>query len=593
MLRIRIRYRGDETLVEHEKGAIEIGRAGRRDLPRAIIVDPCVSKNQAVIERLSDGFLHLRNISDKVPMVCADGHRLNPGAERAMTLPASFQAGETVFEVSTGESGASITRQSLQTISRPLRRSETGKLGAIGALGALGDSPDGTSLALWFESILAVLRSSGQSGAFMQDAARALVDMVGLDAGYVLLRQGEGWQTAGSFVRPGRTAVEVSHSILRFVVEEKRTFYKGLEQLGETSSLIGVKAVVASPVLDDETGDVVGAVYGIRGTAPDGPALSEIKTLEAQIVQVLAAAVGTGLARVRTEEEAAKRHLQFEQFFSPELASELDRDPSLLEGKRHTVTILFSDIRGFSRMSERLAPERVCALVRDVMERLSARIRDHEGVVVDYVGDGLLAMWNAPRQQVEHARLAARAALAMLGELPALSDKWSAEVGGPIKLGIGLNTGEALVGNVGSQQKFKYGPLGHTVNVASRIESATKEWGVPVLMSGTTRAQIGIDFAVRRLSKVRPVGVDEAIELYELAGSIASESWLERQKVYETALEHYEHKRFAECCRELYKILSGAQGDYDVPSLTLVGAAIQKLRGRGEEFDPVFDQGSK
>src|SRR5205823_2272140 len=116
--------------------------------------------------------------------------------------------------------------------------------------------------------------------------------------------------------------------------------------------------------------------------------------------------------------------------------------------------------------SERLGPQTSCRILRDVMERLSEQIVKYKGVIVDYAGDGILAMWNAPVIQADHAALAARAALAMLAELPALNASWQATVGGLLGLGIGLNTGVARVGNTGSSRKMKYGPHGLTVNVA-------------------------------------------------------------------------------------------------------------------------------
>ena len=142
------------------------------------------------------------------------------------------------------------------------------------------------------------------------------------------------------------------------------------------------------------------------------------------------------------------------------------------------MTVLFADIRGFSAVSGRIPPRLACELIRDIMEHLTAHIMESAGVVVDYVGDGLLAMWNAPAEQPDHAVRACRAALAMRGGLPELNRRWEGRLGKAIGLGIGINSGAALVGNTGSRQKFKYGPLGHTVNLASRVEGATKHLGV-------------------------------------------------------------------------------------------------------------------
>ena len=135
------------------------------------------------------------------------------------------------------------------------------------------------------------------------------------------------------------------------------------------------------------------------------------------MVQLLAAAVGAFLARAAV----AKTRAQFEQFFSPELVRELERHPDLLEGRDQEVTILVSDLRGFTTIVERTDARTTCQLVRDLMERLTERIAEQGGVIVDYAGDGILAMWNAPVPQPDHPVSACRAALAMLGELPALN----------------------------------------------------------------------------------------------------------------------------------------------------------------------------
>ena len=111
---------------------------------------------------------------------------------------------------------------------------------------------------------------------------------------------------------------------------------------------------------------------------------------------MLAAWVPTALARLGREQEVVEHRQRFRDFCSAELAEAIEHRPKLLDGERRTITILFSDIRGFARLSENLSPEDTCALVRDVMERLTVRIREHQGVVVDYLGDVLLALWNAP-----------------------------------------------------------------------------------------------------------------------------------------------------------------------------------------------------
>jgi adenylate cyclase len=350
-------------------------------------------------------------------------------------------------------------------------------------------------------------------------------------------------------------------------------------------SLHNVEAVVASPIfgLHDE---VAGVLYGSRDVRT--PLYGgRIRPLDAQVVQLLAAAVGANLTRA----QATRTRVQFEQFFSPELVRELEADPNLLEGKNQDVTILCSDLRGFSRLSERLDAENTCRLIRDLMERLSDRIVDHGGVIVDYAGDGILAMWNAPVRQEDHAPRACRAALAMLEELPGLNERWREFVGGPLALGIALNTGPAQVGNSGSSRKFKYGPHGHTVNLASRVQSATKKFHLPLLVTGPIRDCLPPTFATRRLGQIRLAGLVDAVTLFELHGESASPEWLVRRDAYEQALHLYETGQWSKACQELIPLLDLSQGDsrYDAPTLTLMRRATECLETPPEDFDPVLD----
>jgi adenylate cyclase len=310
--------------------------------------------------------------------------------------------------------------------------------------------------------------------------------------------------------------------------------------------------------------------------------------LEAQVIQMLASTVGVGLARVEQEAEAARLRVQFEQFFSADLARELERNPRLLEGQEREVTVLFSDVRGFSRLAERLGPAETCHLIAEVMEHLTACVQASDGGVVDYSGDGILAVWNAPADQPDHAVRACRAALAMLADLPRLNAGWEPRLGAPVRLGVGLNTGPALCGNTGSRRKFKYGPLGHAVNLASRVEGATKHLGVPLLITGSTRALLGDAFATRRLCKVRLAGMGEPVDLYELHGESAGDEWRSRRDVYEQALGCYEAGDWLGAIKVLSPLLIG-QSELDSPGLNLMARAFDGLRAPPADFDGVFE----
>jgi adenylate cyclase len=291
-------------------------------------------------------------------------------------------------------------------------------------------------------------------------------------------------------------------------------------------------------------------------------------------------------------EEAQRAHRRWasiRQFFSPGLADELERNPALLEARDQDVTILMSDLRGFSSLSERLGAHQTCRLVRDMMERLSNRIVEYSGVIVDYVGDGILAMWNAPVSQESHALLACRAALAMLQEMPALAADWQEFVAGPLTLGIGVNTGVAQVGNTGSTRKFKYGPHGHTVNVASRVQDQSKRFGTPLLITAATRSHLPADLAVCRLGMARLAGIAGPVDLYELHPTPPAESWLIYREAYESALAMFEARRFVEAQQALVSLLETRRADDNVvPVKLLLERVSECLNQPRTTFDPAL-----
>jgi adenylate cyclase len=213
-------------------------------------------------------------------------------------------------------------------------------------------------------------------------------------------------------------------------------------------------------------------------------------------------------------------------------------------------------------------------------------------VVIDYYGDGLAAMWNAPTEQSQHADRAVRAAVAMLGELPEINSQWAEKLGGIIRLGIGLNTGRAQVGNSGSRRRFKYGPRGHAVNLTSRVEAATKPLGVTCLLTAATRQVLTVEVPLRRVCRARLTGMAEAIDLYELPAASDHPTWPPRREQYERALEHFEQDRPAECvsaCRELVERFGASDG----PTTWLLRQAEARLADPASAFSPVVSVETK
>jgi adenylate cyclase len=604
MIHIVVSNQKEYSPIRLGAGSIVLGRAPRAGGQSHTIQDDYCSAQQLQVEALPGGRVRLTNLSTKVSATLSSGRVLEPGTTCESSLPLRLGAGKTVIEIEAVPDD-SDSSESFATIAEPValrvrsatvlapaphveRPTAALSSGAWSeALSGLEHVPGVDRLTRWFETLVTVQQAAASSDAFFQETARAVVEMIGLDCGLVLSRGCDDWKPEACYPPDALRSITISQPVLEKVRRERRTYFRNLRNGETTTTLSGVSTLVASPISGGDGSEVVGVVYGVRLLKPSGHA-SEILPLEAQLVQVLAAAVGAGLARRESELAAARRYVQFEQFFSQELARELDRDPSLLEGHEREVTILVSDIRGFSRIAEQLGPRETCLLMNDVLERLTSQIHEQGGVVVDYLGDGLLAMWNAPVTQSDHGASACRAALAMQAELPGLNARWQDRIKNPLGLGIGINTGTALVGNTGCPRKFKYGPLGHAVNLASRVEGATKQLCVPILITGSTYAQLAGGFATRRLCRVRVVGIDGPVDLYELHAATVEPDWQFRRDLYETALGHYEACRWTEACRTLYPMLAGQEGRNDLPTLTLIGRAIECMKSNPAGFDPVI-----
>jgi adenylate cyclase len=565
---------------------------------RAVIArldEDTLSRHHARLEPLADGRVRVTNLSGKVPIRLGDGGELAAGASCELALPAVLAVGRKTVRLQ----GPERREPSLRSLPPGPPPGQVEVAASRFPTLLVHDAVAVGPLLGWLRATMGVLQSAASSSDFFQRAAQAVVEIVGCDSGRVLLREADGWKVAvvrtadhAAAATPG----EPSDSVLGRVREEKRTFWQGPEQETTTAeSLVGVSMVVAAPILDRD-GEVIGALYGDCREAPGRLSRPRITELEAMLVELLASGVSTGLARLEQEKAALEADVRFSQFFTKELSRQLALHPDLLKGRDSEVSVLFCDIRGFSRVSERLGPARTVEWVGDVMGALSDCVLGRRGVLVDYVGDELMAMWGAPEAQPDHAKLACGAALDMLGRLPALNERWQPVLGEPMALGVGVNTGLARVGNVGSRHKFKYGPLGHTVNLGSRVQGATKYLRARLLITESTQARLGDGFATRRLGKVRAVNMDRPVDLYELVAH-GSPGWLEVKARYEEALAEFEQGRFRAATRLLCALL--AQHPDDGPTLALLArattvgtsgpAAGDSVWGAPTDFDPVWE----
>ncbi len=576
---------GPEVSVEHSSGPLMLGRIqvpGKpaNDPNRLEWNDPFVSGKHIILTELPNKKLLFHNVSQVNSARLMDDKLIGPNTKCELTLlspPLSltFTIGETLVSVNTVEDPFSSTLMaSLAAPDSPLL-----KLADIQS----DKANSAERLAGCLNAIINLQRSAATSREFFGLTAKALVEQIGLNRGLVLLKRKNRWMVEARFpdIEYEGSGREFSTSVLARLEEDRKTYFSDSTSINSFESLVSVKAVVASPILDQK-GMITGAIYGIRDKGSSGSEVV-IGSLEAQMVQLLASTVAVGMARLETA-------ANFEAFFGLELALELEKNPALLAGQEREISVLFADIRGFSRLSQMLGPIETCKLVSDIMERLSKCVRDQQGVIVSYMGDGIIAMWNAPQEQPDHALRAVRAGMAMITCLGETNNTWSGKVGN-LRVGVGVSSGPALCGNTGSSFKFQYGPLGNTVNVASRVEGATKHFGVNMLLTGTTKAHLPDLLPMRRIRKVRLVGIPEPVELYEVStpGSI-SES-LEFRTQYEQALKHYEDGRHLEAVRTLQAILAN-HADPDGPTLALLIRAVAAL-GHVEQGSPIENMANK
>jgi len=317
-----------------------------------------------------------------------------------------------------------------------------------------------------------------------------------------------------------------------------------------------------------------------------------VRCIEIGAEDFLSRPIRPALLMARLDASLEKKRLRekvFEQHFTPELARELARnpDPMKMQARQAEVSVLFCDIRGFSAISERLGPSQTIGWLGAVMGEFSSLVIERGGVLVDYTGDELMAMWGAPNEQPDHAALACAAARDILASLDRLNETWRPLVGAETEVGIGVNTGEALVGNVGSHRKFKYGPLGTTVNLASRVQGATKYLRSSLLITENTAAQLPEGFHTRRLCQVRVRNIQKPIRLFELEPPHGGASWSALKQRYESALDEYEGGNFHRASAVLGDVL--LTSPEDGPSLQLMARVVEAmLEEEGGEFSPIW-----
>jgi adenylate cyclase len=211
----------------------------------------------------------------------------------------------------------------------------------------------------------------------------------------------------------------------------------------------------------------------------------------------------------------------FSKYVAPEYVAQLADDPSkiTLGGRRAELTILFSDIRGFTSISEKMEPHEVIEFLNEYLSEMAAIVKQAGGTLDKFIGDAVMAFWGEPVHHPDHADRAADCALAMQAATAKLAARWVAEGKPDLKIGVGINTAEVVVGNIGSvEHKLDYTAIGDGVNLASRLESANKEFHTGIIISEFTLAKLGDRYDVRALGDVKVKGKERPVTIYELLG---------------------------------------------------------------------------
>jgi adenylate cyclase len=221
------------------------------------------------------------------------------------------------------------------------------------------------------------------------------------------------------------------------------------------------------------------------------------------------------------------------------------------------MTVLFSDIRGFTTLSEQIDPELLVQFLNEYLTAMTELVFAEAGVLDKYRGDGIMAFWGAPSDQPDHALRACRAADAMVRRLPELQQGWSARGLPRLNIGVGINSGAMTVGNVGSKQRFDYTVVGDAVNLAARLEESNKEYRTQIVIGEETRRQVAGEFATRSLDLVALRGRGALTAIHELLGPLAAvgqrlperflETWEEAVAAYRAGRLAAAQEGFARC----------------------------------------------
>lgn len=297
-------------------------------------------------------------------------------------------------------------------------------------------------------------------------------------------------------------------------------------------------------------------------------------------------ALGGAMILAWATEGRQKRFIRsaFRHYLSPEVISRIMDDPDRLKlgGERRELTIFFSDLEGFTSLSEGLEPQELTQLLNEYLTDMTDIILESGGTLDKYEGDAIIAFWNAPADQPDHALRACRASVLCQRKLTDRRAEFKERFGAELHMRIGLNTGPVIVGNMGSSQRFDYTVLGDAANLAARLEGANKVFATYLMISNSTREAVGEAMLARELGELRVVGRQQPVKVFELAG-FEGEAEPDHWADYRNALHFCREGRLADATTAMRALHEGPAAD------PAAGKWLERLSTEAEGFDSVWN----
>ena len=314
------------------------------------------------------------------------------------------------------------------------------------------------------------------------------------------------------------------------------------------------------------------------------------------VLTMIAVYLGITVYRYITEEKEKKKvRNAFQYYLTASVITEMLKDPSKLKlgGDKKLLTVLFSDIRGFTTVSEKLAPEELVRLLNEYLTVMTDIVFKYDGLLDKYMGDAIMAVYGAPLDQPDHAIRACKTALEMMQALKKLQDKWTGEGRPALNIGVGINSGDMVVGNMGSRMRFDYTVMGDSVNLGSRLEGINKEYGTNIVISEFTQDIVKYELYCRELDAVRVKGKAHPVKIYELLSEMKdADPYRQFVEIFENGLAKYKQVLWDEAIAAFRKVLEIRPDD---PPAKLYLKRCQELKENPppQPWDGVFTMTKK